>query len=101
MIHLPIKELEWDIAKGRLIENLKNLELAHLHGISHENNVSRIYARFVKKIEQMEKDLCTAIELGLYEPRLIDRNSLSNLSSLDLVDEKKNMKAKYRLLNSE
>ena len=101
MIYLIIKELEWQIAKGRLIENLKNLELARMHGISHENNVSRIYARFLKKVEQMEKDLCTAIELGLYEPRFIDRDSLSNLSSVDLAAEKKNIKAKFGLINSE
>ena len=68
----PIHDIEWEIAKGKVIENQKNAELARKHGISHENNVSRIYTRFIEKIEQTEKDLVRAIELGLYKPTWLD-----------------------------
>ena len=68
----PIREIEWEIAKGKVIENQKNAELAQKYGISHENNVSRIYSRFVEKIEQTEKDLLLAIELGLYKPTWLE-----------------------------
>ncbi|MHA1976520.1 MAG: hypothetical protein ACW98F_06840 [Candidatus Hodarchaeales archaeon] len=68
----PIREIEWEIAKGKVLENQKNAELAHAYGISHENNVSRIYSRFIEKIEQTEKDLLLAIELGLYTPVWLD-----------------------------
>ncbi len=68
----PIREIEWEIAKGKVLENQKNAELATALGISHENNVSRIYSRFIEKIEQTEKDLLQAIELGLYTPVWLD-----------------------------
>ncbi len=64
----PIRQIEWEIAKGKVLENQKNAELAQMYGITYENNVSRIYSRFIEKIEQTEKDLVRAIELGLYEP---------------------------------
>lgn len=69
---VPILEIEWEIAKGKVLENQKNIELANSLGISHENNVSRIYSRFIEKIEQTEKDLLQAIELGLYKPMWIE-----------------------------
>ena len=68
----PIREIEWEIAKGKVLENQKNAELASAYGISHENNISRIYSRFIEKIEQTEKDLLLAIELGLYTPVWLD-----------------------------
>ena len=68
----PIRDIEWEIAKGKVLENQKNAELANAYGISHENNVSRIYSRFIEKIEQTEKDLLQAIELGLYTPAWLD-----------------------------
>ncbi|WP_455140717.1 hypothetical protein [Candidatus Hodarchaeum mangrovi] len=68
----PIRDIEWEIAKGKVLENQKNAELAQKYGISHENNVSRIYSRFVEKIEQTEKDLILAIELGLYKPTWLE-----------------------------
>ncbi|MHA1206628.1 MAG: hypothetical protein ACTSSO_03545 [Candidatus Hodarchaeales archaeon] len=48
----PIRNIEWEIAKGKVLENQKNVELATAYGISHENNVSRIYSRYIEKIEQ-------------------------------------------------
>lgn len=69
---VPIRHIEWEIAKGKVLENQKNAELAQAYGISHENNVSRIYSRFVEKIKQIEKDLVQAIELGLYEPTFVE-----------------------------
>ncbi|MHA2039837.1 MAG: hypothetical protein ACW98X_25760 [Promethearchaeota archaeon] len=68
----PIRQIEWEIAKGKVLESQKNTELAQMYGISYENNVSRIFARFIEKIEQTEKDLVQAIELGLYEPTLLE-----------------------------
>ena len=69
---VPIRQIEWEIAKGKVIENQKNAELAEKYGISHENNVSRIYSRFMEKIEQTERDLMLAIELGLYKPTWLE-----------------------------
>ena len=68
----PICDLEWEIAKGKVIQNQKNADLAQKYGISHENNVSRIYSRFIEKIEQTEKDLILANELGLYKPTWLE-----------------------------
>ncbi|MFX0086475.1 MAG: hypothetical protein ACFFAU_12465 [Candidatus Hodarchaeota archaeon] len=68
----PIRQIEWEIAKGKVLENQKNAELAQMYGITYENNVSRIYSRFIEKIEQTEKDLVRAIELGLYEPTWLE-----------------------------
>jgi hypothetical protein len=45
----PIRDIEWEIAKGKVLENQKNAELANEFGISHENNVSRIYSRFIEE----------------------------------------------------
>jgi len=82
----PIRQIEWEIAKGKAIENQKNATLAQKYGISHENNVSRIYSRFIEKIEQTERDLVRAIELGLYQPMWLeikdikwDQNSVGGL----------------------
>ncbi|MHA2289492.1 MAG: hypothetical protein ACXABG_11970 [Promethearchaeota archaeon] len=77
----PIREIEWEIAKGKVLENQKNAELASAYGISHENNVSRIYSRFIEKIEQTEKDLLLAIELGLYTPVWLDIRKKSDPSN--------------------
>lgn len=77
----PIREIEWEIAKGKVLENQKNAELANAYGISHENNVSRIYSRFIEKIEQTEKDLLLAIELGLYTPVWLDISKKDESSS--------------------
>ncbi len=77
----PIREIEWEIAKGKVLENQKNAELASVYGISHENNVSRIYSRFIEKIEQTEKDLLLAIELGLYTPIWLDIHKKSDPSN--------------------
>ncbi len=60
----PIRNNEWEIAKGKVLENQKDAELANNRMIPHENNVSRIYSRFIEKIEQSEKVLLIAIELG-------------------------------------
>jgi hypothetical protein len=68
----PIRQIEWEIAKGKVLENQKNAELAQMYGITYENNVSRIYSRFIEKIRQTEKDLMRAIELGLYEPTWLE-----------------------------
>lgn len=68
----PIKQIEWEIAKGKALEHQKNAELAQKYGISHENNVSRIYTRFIEKIEQTERDLVRAIQLGLYTPSMLE-----------------------------
>jgi len=77
----PIRNIEWEIAKGKVLENQKNVELAHAYGISHENNVSRIYSRFIEKIEQTEKDLLQAIELGLYTPAWLDVSKKQDIKS--------------------
>ena len=77
----PIREIEWGIAKGKVLENQKNAELASVYGISYENNVSRIYSRFIEKIEQTEKDLLLAIELGLYTPIWLDIHKKSDPSN--------------------
>ncbi|MHA2347013.1 MAG: hypothetical protein ACXACP_09865 [Candidatus Hodarchaeales archaeon] len=84
----PIRDIEWEIAKGKVLENQKNAELANEFGISHENNVSRIYSRFIEKIEQTEKDLLQAIELGLYTPMWLDIKKKSEPTPLsDYVDK--------------
>ncbi|MHA2176561.1 MAG: hypothetical protein ACXABI_17180 [Candidatus Hodarchaeales archaeon] len=80
----PIRDIEWEIAKGKVLENQKNAELANEFGISHENNVSRIYSRFIEKIEQTEKDLLQAIELGLYTPMWLDIIGLYTPMWLDI-----------------
>ena len=77
----PIRNIEWEIAKGKVLENQKNVELATAYGISHENNVSRIYSRFIEKIEQTEKDLLQAIELGLYTPVWLDVSKKQKIKS--------------------
>jgi hypothetical protein len=82
----PIRQIEWEIAKGKVLENQKNVELAQKHGIPHENNVSRIYSRFIEKIEQTEKDLLQAIELGLYEPTLLEIKELKKTQKKRLLE---------------
>ena len=77
----PIRDIEWEIAKGKVLENQKNAQLANAYGISHENNVSRIYSRFIEKIEQTEKDLLQAIELGLYTPIWLDVSKKDKLKT--------------------
>jgi hypothetical protein len=53
-----------------------------------KNNVSRIYSRFIEKIEQTEKDLLQAIELGLYTPMWLDIKKKSEPTPLsDYVDK--------------
>ena len=88
----PISNLEWEIAKGKVLENQKNVELANAYGISHENNVSRIYSRFIEKIEQTEKDLLQAIELGLYTPVWLDVSKKQKIKSQLRVLMKKEVK---------
>ena len=90
----PIREIEWEIAKGKVLENQKNAELANNLGIPHENNISRIYSRFIAKIEQTEKDLLLAIELGLYTPVWIEVNKKpEESSSFRIILENKREKA--------
>jgi hypothetical protein len=89
----PIRNIEWEIAKGKVLENQKNAELANAYGISHENNVSRIYSRFIEKIEQTEKDLLQAIELGLYTPIWLDVNKKQYLKTQLREMMKKEVKA--------
>ena len=94
----PIRQIEWEIAKGKVLENQKNAELAQMYGITYENNVSRIYSRFIEKIEQTEKDLVRAIELGLYEPTWLEikKESWSSELTTDPVYLKKQKEsAKY------
>ncbi len=85
----PIRDIEWEIAKGKVLDNQKNAELAKAFGISHENNVSRIYSRFNEKIEQTEKDLLQAIELGLYTPMWLDIRKKAESTSLSAYMNKK------------
>ncbi len=87
----PIRQIEWEIAKGKVLENQRNAELAQKYGISHENNVSRIFSRFIEKIEQTEKDLLQAIELGLYEPSWLE------IKDSDESNEKKNLLRFHKL----
>jgi hypothetical protein len=93
----PIHQIEWEIAKGKVIENQKNTELAQRYGISYENNVSRIFARFIEKIEQTEKDLVQAIELGLYKPTWLEIKekhwqSNTRKNNVHIDKKKKNVK---------